>query len=103
MDADAASVMHLGRIATALEGILAIMSGKVAISTNDLSDIARTGMPAFTPESSGTRHTMTDGANTYVREDIGGGRWFRYRVGARGDILDAQVEMPTGERISVDL
>lgn len=94
------SLMRIGDI---MGDMLDIMAGKVAIRKEDLADMGRGAMPAFTPDVQGTRHTIMSDGKTYVREDIGGGRWFKYRIDEHGQVCEPQVEMPNGERIDVDL
>lgn len=88
----------LNRIANALDGMLAIMSGQVTVSEEDLAAMGREAMP-FGPAKDGQRITMMSDNEQYVREDVGGGRWLRYRVNTKGEIIDAKIELPNGETV----
>jgi hypothetical protein len=98
----AAVASAMERMAAGIERLLLLMTGSVAVSPEDVAAIGRTAMPGMSG-GDGSRITMTHGGQQYVRENVGDGRWLKYAIGANGEILNPQIELANGERVSVDL
>lgn len=86
----------LGQIALILERFLEAVSSLPA----NTGELPQPGQPG--PNKDLNTQSMFHNGQQYVRQKVGNGRWFCYRIDATGEIVNPFIELPDGERIPLE-